>query len=68
MVSRGHVTKPPSTKEYASVVSSVSERFFYAALNDLENMSADIQGTYNNAPWKEMVETHVVGLNFTQIT
>jgi Reverse transcriptase (RNA-dependent DNA polymerase) len=58
-VGGGHVTKPPSTHTYASVVSRESVRiaFLYAALNDLNIMSADIQGAYLNAPCKERVYT-----------
>jgi Reverse transcriptase (RNA-dependent DNA polymerase) len=58
-VGGGHVTKPPSTQTYASVVSRESVRiaFLYAALNDLNIMSADIQGAYLNSPCKERVYT-----------
>jgi hypothetical protein len=56
-VGGGHVTDPPSTQTYASVVSRESVRigFLYASLNELQIMSADIQGAYLNAPCKERV-------------
>jgi Reverse transcriptase (RNA-dependent DNA polymerase) len=55
----GHVTRPPATQTYASVVSrdSVRIRFLFAALNDLDIMSADIQGANLNVPCKENVCT-----------
>jgi Reverse transcriptase (RNA-dependent DNA polymerase) len=58
-VGGGHVTKPPTTQTYASVVSRESVRiaFLYASLNDLKIMSADVQGAYLNAPCKEKVYT-----------
>jgi Reverse transcriptase (RNA-dependent DNA polymerase) len=58
-VGGGHVTKPPTTQTYASVVSRDSVRiaFLYASLNDLKVMSADVQGAYLNAPYKEKVYT-----------
>jgi Reverse transcriptase (RNA-dependent DNA polymerase) len=54
-----HVTEPPSTVTYASVVSRESVRiaFLIAALNYLDIMSADIQGAYLNAPRAEKVYT-----------
>lgn len=68
-VAGGHVTSPPTTQTYASVVSRDSVRiaFLYAALNDLDVMSADIQGAYLNAPCKEKVYTicgHEFGAEF----
>lgn len=56
-VAGGHVTDPPTTQTYASVVSRESVRiaFLLAALNDLDIMSVDIQGAYLNAPCKEKV-------------
>ncbi len=58
-VAGGHVTDPPTTQTYASVVSRDSVRiaFLLAALNDLSVLSADIQGAYLNAPCKEKVYT-----------
>jgi Reverse transcriptase (RNA-dependent DNA polymerase) len=58
-VAGGHVTDPPSTQTYASVVSrdSICIAFLIAALNDLDIMSADIQGAYLNAPCRERVHT-----------
>jgi Reverse transcriptase (RNA-dependent DNA polymerase) len=58
-VAGGHVADPPSTQTYASVVSrdSICIAFLIAALNDLDIMSADIQGAYLNAPCRERVHT-----------
>lgn len=58
-VAGGHVTEPPSTQTYASVVSRDSVRiaFLVAALNDLDIMAADVQGAYLNALCKEKVFT-----------
>ena len=46
--SGGHVTDPPATTTYSSVVSRESVRIalLIAALNDLEVLSADIQNAY----------------------
>jgi hypothetical protein len=58
-VAGGHVTNPPSTQTYASVVSRDSVRIalLLASLNNMEVMSADIQGAYLNAPCQEKVYT-----------
>jgi Reverse transcriptase (RNA-dependent DNA polymerase) len=58
-VGGGHVTAPPTSQTYASVVSRESVRiaFLYASLNQLNVLSADIQGAYLNAPCKERVFT-----------
>lgn len=58
-VAGGHRTDPPLSITYASVVSreSVQIAFIVAALNDLEVLSADVQGAYLNAPCKEKVDT-----------
>jgi hypothetical protein len=47
-VAGGHATDSPSTQTYASVVSrdSICIAFLIAALNDLDIISADIQGAY----------------------
>jgi Reverse transcriptase (RNA-dependent DNA polymerase) len=60
-VAGGHVTAPPTSITYASVVSRESVRIILliAALNDLEVLSADIQGAYLNAPCKETVYTEL---------
>jgi hypothetical protein len=44
---------------YASVLSrdSVSIAFLIAALNNLDTLTADVQGAYLNAPCKERVHT-----------
>jgi Reverse transcriptase (RNA-dependent DNA polymerase) len=54
-----HVTNPPTTQTYASVVSRESVRiaFLYALLNNLKVMAADVQGAHLNAPCKEKVYT-----------
>jgi Reverse transcriptase (RNA-dependent DNA polymerase) len=64
-VGGGHVTKPPATQTYASVVSRDSVRiaFMYSTLNELEVLSADVQGAYLNAPCKERVYT-ICGAEF----
>jgi Reverse transcriptase (RNA-dependent DNA polymerase) len=56
-VAGGHVTAPPATVTYASVVSreSVQIGFLVATLNDLAIMCADVQGAYLNAPCGEKV-------------
>jgi Reverse transcriptase (RNA-dependent DNA polymerase) len=61
----GHVTNPPSTQTNASVVSRESVRIalLIAALNDMEVMSADVQGAYLNAPCHEKVCT-ICGMEF----
>ena len=54
-VAGGHRTEPPLSITYASVVSRESVRiaFLVAALNNLDILSADVQGAYLNAPCKE---------------
>ena len=56
-VAGGHLTDPPSSMTYASVVSRDSVRiaFLIAALNDFDILSGDIQNAYLNAPTKEKV-------------
>jgi hypothetical protein len=50
----GHVTKPPATQTYASVVSRDSDRIalMYSTLHELEIFSANVQGAYPDAPHK----------------
>jgi hypothetical protein len=64
-VAGGHQTDPPKESTYSSVVSRDSIRiaFTLAALNDLDVLSADVQGAYLNAPTKEKVYT-TAGLEF----
>jgi hypothetical protein len=64
-VAGGHQTDPPKESTYSSVVSRDSRRiaFTLAALNDLDVLSADVQGAYLNAPTKEKVYT-TAGLEF----
>ena len=59
------MTDPPKESTYSSVVSRDSIRiaFLPAALNDLDVLSADVQGAYLNAPTKEKVYT-IAGLEF----
>ena len=59
LVAGGHVTDPPTSITYSSVVSRESVRiaFLVAALNDLEVLSADIGNAYLNAPTREKVYT-----------
>ena len=56
-VADGHLTDPPSSVTYASVVSRESVRiaFLIAALNDLDIMAADISGAYLNAACREKI-------------
>jgi hypothetical protein len=58
-VAGGHMTKPPSSMTYASVVSRESVRIILtlAALNGLEVLSSDIQNAYLTAPTKEKIWT-----------
>ncbi len=66
-VAGGHVTDPPTSITYSSVVArdSVHLDFLIAALNDLEILSADIGNAYLNAPMKEKVHT-TCGIEFGQ--
>jgi hypothetical protein len=56
-VAGGHMTDPPSSITYASVVSQESVRlaFLLAALNDVEVKAADIGNAYLNAPCQEKI-------------
>jgi len=58
-VAGGHVTDPPTSITYSSVVSSDSVRiaFLIAALSDLEILGADVGNAYLNAETKEKVYT-----------
>jgi hypothetical protein len=58
-VAGGHVTDPPSSITYSSVVSreSVCIALLIAALNDLEILSADIQNAYLHAKCREKIWT-----------
>lgn len=60
MVADGHKTKPPSSVTYSSVVSRDSVRICltYAALNDLDILSGDIENAYLTAPCREKVYIH----------
>jgi hypothetical protein len=64
-VAGGHVTDPPSSITYSSVVArdSVCLAFLIAALNDLDILSADIGTAYLNAPTREKVHT-TCGIEF----
>jgi mitochondrial fission protein ELM1 len=69
----GHVTNPPSTQTYASVVSRESVRIavLIASLNDMNVMSADVQGAYLKAPCYKKVYTvcgQEFGTEFTRRT
>ena len=59
LVARGHLTDPPTTLTYSSVVSRESVRLAFpiAALNDLNILVADIGNAYINAMTKEKVYT-----------
>ncbi|MGH3054233.1 MAG: reverse transcriptase domain-containing protein, partial [Gaiellaceae bacterium] len=59
LVAGGHVTDPPTTHTYSSVVSRDSVRIalLIAALNDLDVLAADIGNAYLNAKTREKVYT-----------
>ena len=56
-VAGGHMTDPPTTMTYASVVSRESVRlaFLLASLNELDILTGDIGNAYLNAPTKEKI-------------
>ena len=56
-VAGGHLTDPPSSLTYASVVSceTASTAILIAALNDLRVLAGDIQNAYLNAHTKERI-------------
>jgi hypothetical protein len=64
-VAGGHMTDPPTSLTYSSVVARDSVRlaFLIAAMNDLDLLSADIGNAYLNAYTKEKVHTEC-GLEF----
>ncbi len=57
LVTDGHLTDPPASITYASVVSRESVRlaFMIAALNDLDVLAADIGNAHLNAPCREKI-------------
>jgi Reverse transcriptase (RNA-dependent DNA polymerase) len=57
LVAGGHMTDPPASITYASVVSQESVRiaFLITALNDLDVLSADIGNAYLNARAREKI-------------
>jgi hypothetical protein len=65
LVAGGHMTDPPSSLTYSSVVSRDNVRimFLIAALNDLQILSSDIRNAYLNAPNREKVYT-IAGKEF----
>jgi hypothetical protein len=65
LVAGGHVTDPPVSITFSSVVSRESVRiaFLIAALNDLNKLAADIENEYLNAPTDEKVYT-ITGKEF----
>ena len=66
LVAGGHMTDPPSSITYASVVSRESVRlaFLIAALNGLEVLAADISGAFLNAPCREKIYIKHCGPEF----
>ena len=56
-IAGGHMTKPPASITYCSVVSRESMRmsFLLASLLDLKVSSAEIGNTYINAPCQECI-------------
>ena len=69
LVAGGHVTKPPATVTYASIVSRETVRIALtlAALNDLEVKVGDIMNAYITAPVTEKIWT-VLGPESAQRT
>jgi hypothetical protein len=65
LVAGGHLTDPPTSLTYSSVVSweSVRIAFLIAALNDLDVLMSDVGNAYLNAATKEKVYT-VAGPEF----
>ena len=59
LVAGGHMTDPPASQTFASVVSRESVRIglLLAALNDLNVLTGDLQNAYLNAPCEEKVWT-----------
>lgn len=57
MAAIGHLTDPPSSMTYSSIVSRDSVRiaFTIAALNDLDIMAGDIGNAYVQSPTRERV-------------
>ncbi len=66
-VAGGHVTYPPTSITYSSVVAhdSVCMAYLIAALNDLDILSAEVGNAYLNAMVKEKMHT-TCGLEFGQ--
>ena len=56
-VAGGHLTDPPISMTYSSVVTRESVRiaFLVAALNNLSVLAGDVQNAYLNAPTKEKI-------------
>ena len=56
-VAGGHLTDPPTSMTYSSVVTRESVRiaFLVAALNGLSVLAGDVQNAYLNAPTKEKI-------------
>jgi hypothetical protein len=56
-VAGGHMTPPPSSMTYSTVVTRESVRiaFLLATLNGLEVQAADISNAYLNAPCREKI-------------
>ncbi len=56
-VAGGHLTEPPASITYSSVVSRDSVRiaFLLAAMNDLDILACDVGNAYLNAPCREKV-------------
>ena len=56
-VADGHMTKPPSSMTFSTVVTreSVQINFLLAGLNKLDVQAADISNAYLNAPCRELI-------------
>jgi hypothetical protein len=66
LVGGGHQIEVPKESTNSSVISqdNVQIAFLYAALNDLDILSADVQNAYLNAPMKEKLYYMTAGLEF----
>jgi hypothetical protein len=67
-LANGHVTDPPTSLTYSSIVSrdSIRLEILIVALSDLEVLSADLGNANLNAPTKEKVHT-ICGQEFGNI-
>ena len=57
MVAGSHMTEPPSSMTFSTVVTSESVQiaFLLAGLNELDVQAANISKAYLNAPFRELI-------------